>query len=71
MSRHLLQRNLEGAGYTDITLAEDGEMALELLHARAFDLVLLDVLMPGLDGFSVCETLIAAESRSSEMTRKS
>ena len=38
-------------------MAEDGESALELLNARTFDLVLLDALMPGLDGFSVCDAL--------------
>jgi len=64
VSRHLLASHLGRAGYTDVTLAEDGETALELLHARAFDLVLLDVMMPGLDGFSLCEAL-----RSDEITR--
>ena len=34
-------------------MAEDGNRALELLHVDSFDVVLLDVLMPGVDGFEV------------------
>lgn len=36
------------------TEAENGIRALELLEAQEFDAVLLDIMMPGLDGFSVC-----------------
>ena len=35
-------------------LAKDGEEALERLRERDYDAVLLDVLMPNLDGFAVC-----------------
>ena len=45
-------------GYA-VTTAADGQRALELLRARKFDLVLLDVMMPGPDGFEVCERLRA------------
>jgi DNA-binding NtrC family response regulator len=45
-------------GYA-VTSAADGKVALELLGARKFDLVLLDVMMPGPDGFEVCERLRA------------
>ena len=38
-------------------LARDGEEALELLREHDYDAVLLDVLMPGLDGFAVCRRL--------------
>ena len=38
-------------------LAGDGEAALEVFARRDFDAVLLDVLMPGLDGFGVCRAL--------------
>ena len=34
--------------------ANDGVLALELIHQRRPDLVLLDVMIPGLDGFEVC-----------------
>jgi len=37
----------------DVTLAEDGKVALELLSARTFDVVVLDVKMPGIDGVEV------------------
>ena len=37
--------------------AEDGTRALECAEGREFDAVLLDIMMPGLDGFSVCRAL--------------
>ncbi len=45
-------------GY-DVATAADGLKALEQLRASKFDLVLLDVMMPGPDGFEVCERLRA------------
>ena len=38
-------------------LAKDGEEALERLRERDYDAVLLDVLMPNLDGFAVCRAV--------------
>jgi len=52
----LLGDLLEVKGYA-VTTAADGRAALELLKARKFDLVLLDVMMPGPDGFEVCERM--------------
>jgi adenylate cyclase len=52
VNRLLLARRLEHEGHRPTT-AEDGVRALELLHADSFDVVLLDVLMPRLDGFEV------------------
>lgn len=40
-----------------VTEAEDGLGALEQVKRREFDIVLLDVMMPGLDGFSVCRAI--------------
>jgi PAS domain S-box-containing protein len=40
-----------------ITEASGGELALKLLRQRSFDLVVLDAMMPGLDGFDTCRTL--------------
>ena len=40
-----------------VTVAPDGEAALELARARAFDIVVLDLLLPRRDGFSVCREL--------------
>lgn len=44
---------LEAAGY-DTAAASDGREALALLHRRRPDLVLLDLRMPGLDGYEFC-----------------
>jgi two-component system, OmpR family, response regulator MprA len=61
--RESLRRALELEGY-DIELAEDGQQALERLDAEAQpDAVILDVLMPGVDGLEVCRTLRARGSR--------
>ena len=54
----LLQAYLEAEGYQVMT-AYWGEEALEKAFARQPDLVLLDVLMPGLNGFEVCRRLKA------------
>jgi DNA-binding response OmpR family regulator len=51
--RMLMKQTLCQAGYT-VVEAGDGEVAMELLGARDFDLVLLDVRMPGMDGIEVC-----------------
>ncbi len=52
-NRYTLMRRLKRDGYDDLTVAESGERALELLLTRTFDLVLLDVMMPGLNGHQV------------------
>src|SRR5690348_5247634 len=49
----LVSRNLELEGYEVVT-ATDGAEALERLEAQKFDLAILDVMMPKLDGFAVC-----------------
>jgi len=49
INRKLLQGQLEASNHR-VMLADSGESALALLHAQAFDLVLLDVHMPGMDG---------------------
>lgn len=58
--RNALRRNLSNAGY-DVILAADGEEAVAQFRAHAVDLVVLDVLMPKLDGLQVCQ-LIRQES---------
>ncbi len=54
ISRRLLAANLQRQGYT-VQTAEDGQRALDLLRAQAFDVVLLDLLMPNLTGYQVLE----------------
>jgi two-component system, OmpR family, KDP operon response regulator KdpE len=49
----LITRNLQLEGY-DVLAASDGQQALELIENNALDLVLLDVMMPRMDGFTVC-----------------
>src|SRR6266849_1620060 len=58
-NRYTLILRLEIEGYQDITTADDGKAALELLRTRQFDLVLLDVMMPKIDGYQVLEQLKA------------
>src|SRR4029079_15543311 len=52
--------NLERAGFT-VELAADGILGLEQARHGQPDLIILDIMLPGLDGFSVCRT-IASES---------
>ncbi len=49
----LLKYNLEKAGYK-CQHALSGEEALDLLKSRTFDMMLLDIMLPGIDGFEVC-----------------
>ena len=49
----LMMRNLQLEGY-DVLGASDGQQALELIESNQPDLVLLDVMMPKMDGFTVC-----------------
>lgn len=51
--RRLLTMYLEKEGYL-ITEAEDGETALNLALEEDFDLILLDLMLPGIDGIEVC-----------------
>ena len=54
----LMRRGLSFAGYT-VDLAEDGETALSIARDQPPDLVVLDVLLPGIDGIEVCRRLRA------------
>ena len=56
VNRLLLGRGLEHQGHS-VVFAEDGAEALELLRHQHFDLMLLDVLMPELDGYQVLAEL--------------
>ena len=54
--RRLLRLNLEKEGYR-VAAAEDGPMGLEIAELDPPDLILLDVMMPGMDGFTVLQRL--------------
>lgn len=58
MNREVLSRRLERQGYT-FGLAEDGLQALEMMRTMAFDLVLLDIMMPRMNGYQVLEAMNA------------
>ena len=55
-SRQALEAVLDGQGY-ELHLAENGQQALEQAADLVPDLILLDVMMPGMDGFEVCQLL--------------
>ncbi|MBI2191493.1 MAG: EAL domain-containing protein [Planctomycetes bacterium] len=61
MNRDLLGRRLERNGYT-VALAEDGQQALDRIAQGSFDLVLLDIMMPGIDGFEVLRRIRESHS---------
>ncbi len=61
MNRDMLCRRLERQGHT-VLEAEDGRKALEILESVKVDLVLLDILMPELDGLQTLELLKANQS---------
>ena len=56
----LVKFNLEKANY-DCAIAVSGEKALEALDARPADLIILDIMLPGLDGYEICRTVKAKE----------
>ena len=51
-----LKLNLELEGY-DVSLAGDGAQALNMVAKEYFDLIILDVMLPEIDGIAVCETI--------------
>lgn len=54
--QELLKNFLQEVGY-EVSLASDGVEALSVFSASQFDLVLLDVMLPKIDGFAVCELI--------------
>lgn len=54
--QELLQNFLQEAGY-EVTVASDGVEAISFFTGGQFDLILLDIMLPKIDGFSVCELI--------------
>ena len=64
LNRTLLSTNLQESGYV-VEMAEDGQQALQMLRAGEFDVVLLDLIMPRMDGYQAL-----AEMRSDALLRR-
>ena len=60
-NRFALSRRLARQGYLNVTTAADGRQALELLNSKPFDLVLLDIMMPTVNGYEVLAAMKANE----------
>ncbi|HEY7666218.1 MAG TPA: response regulator, partial [Xanthobacteraceae bacterium] len=60
-NRFALTRRLARLGYLNVTTAADGRQALELLESKPFDLVLLDIMMPHVNGYEVLAQMKANE----------
>ncbi len=58
VNRLLLSRSLEQQGHR-VDMAENGSKALEMMHAKAYDLVLLDIEMPEMNGYQVLEKAVS------------
>lgn len=58
-NRYTLTRRLTREGYTNLATAANGREALDKLNAERFDLVLLDIMMPDLNGYEVLEQVKA------------
>ncbi len=60
-TRLKLARDLEGGGFA-VSQADGGRAALDMLQSEPFDLVLLDILMPEVDGYAVLAEMKADET---------
>lgn len=56
-NRYTLTRRLKRQGYENLTTAENGQEALDLLAKQPFDLVLLDIMMPVMNGYEALERI--------------
>ena len=55
--RKIIQRFLDRSGYKDIFTAPTGEEGVKTAKAKKPDLVILDTVLPGIDGFEVCRRI--------------
>jgi adenylate cyclase len=58
-NRYTLARRLRREGWTDLVMAENGRQALDRIAKERFDLILLDIMMPEVNGYEVLERLKA------------
>src|SRR5271170_6775685 len=59
---NMIRRGLEGAGYS-VDTAADGVTGLSMARQNLYGLVILDLMLPGRDGWSICRELRAERSR--------
>lgn len=64
--RAVVRRALSAAGY-DVTLAADGREAVQFARRDRPDLVILDIQMPEMDGYSACEAILGLDERNSRL----
>jgi CheY-like chemotaxis protein len=64
MSRDVISTRLLRSGF-DVTMAEDGKKALDILKTETFDLIILDMSMPGLTGWEMAAKLKASPATAS------
>ncbi len=57
ISQKVLKKILENAGYSKIQISNSGEEALDLIGKEFPDLILLDIFMPGIEGYEVCKNV--------------
>jgi len=62
--REVIRLILRSEGYHDLTEAADGQTALDLMLSRDFDLLILDIKMPGMSGYDILNTLKKDPARS-------
>jgi two-component system alkaline phosphatase synthesis response regulator PhoP len=60
--RKLVEYNLTQAGY-EVTVAEDGLQALDMIHQQHVDMVVLDLMLPGIGGMELCKRLRQQQSK--------
>ena len=54
-NRYTLHRRLKKDGYSEISLANGGQEALDIVYEESFDLILLDLMMPDISGLEVLQ----------------
>ena len=64
--RAVVRRALTAEGF-DVTLASDGLEAVQFARRDRPDLVILDIQMPEMDGYTACEQILALEDRNSDL----
>lgn len=57
LNRMLIEKYLLSGGYRNVNYAEDGEQGLEQIYLIQPDIIILDLMMPKIDGFEVCRTM--------------